>query len=161
MQQIDIRSVLIVDNYELMTVFMQALHDNELMLHDKTALWPDIADSYMRHIITMQEECEGVCLIAYVDGMPVGFIFGYLEEQDDSRIEINVGKELYVSDGYVAPQFRRMGLYRRLNDVLEAHYLATGVKRILRFTLENNINMRRFLEGQGYKVSRVLYEKWV
>lgn len=156
-----LQSVVIAENYALIEGFMKGLHENEHILNNKTALWSEIAENYMRHVIAMQEECEGICIVAFVDGAPAGFIFGYLEEPDDSRIEVYAGKELYVSDGYVAPQYRRMGVYRQLNAKLEELYLQNGVKRIQRFTLENNIKMRRFLESQGYRVSRVLYEKWV
>ncbi len=155
------QSVEIAENYAVIAGFMQGLHENEHLLNDKTAFWSEIAESYMRHVIAMQEECDGICLVAFVDDVPAGFIFGYMEEPDDSRIEIYTGKELYVSDGYVSPQYRRMGLYRQLNDNLEALFINRGVKRIQRFTLENNTKMRNFLESQGYIVSRVLYEKWV
>ena len=156
-----IRDIRIKDNYDLISQFMHGLHINEHGLFDKTAAWPTIEGSYMRHVITTQEENEGLCLVAYVNEVPVGFIFGYVEEQDDSRIEIHEGKELYVSDGFVTEEYRRMGIYRLLNDKLEEHYVGQGIKRIIRFTLFNNVGMRKFLESEGYAVTRLMYEKWL
>ncbi len=161
MNEIVIRPVLIKNEYGLISNMMARLHANEQLLNPNTAPWPDVESSYMRHVIDMQQECAGVCLVAYVGDVAAGFIFGYMEEQDDSRIEVDTGDMLYVSDGYVYDAYRRMGIYRKLNDALEQHYTAGGARRITRFTLANNVAMQRFLESEGYKVTRLLYEKWL
>ncbi|MFI5195695.1 MAG: GNAT family N-acetyltransferase [Chitinophagales bacterium] len=157
----EIIPVKITDHYEVISGMMHKLHLHEQVLFNKTAEWVDIEAGYMRHITKMQDECEGLFLMAYVDKVPAGFIFGYLDEQDDSRIEIHEGKELYISDGYVAKEFRSHGIYHKLNDQLEQHFIAKGIKRIIRFTLINNTPMRRFLEREEYMVTRLLYEKWL
>jgi ribosomal protein S18 acetylase RimI-like enzyme len=82
-------------------------------------------------------------------------------DQDDSRIEVYEGKELYVSDGYIAEEFRRQGIYHKLNKQLEQTYIDKGVLRITRFTHIQNTRMRQLLEEEGYFVTRLLYEKWV
>jgi len=161
MNEIVIRPVLIKNEFGLISNMMAGLHANEQLLNPNTAPWPDVESSYMRHVIETQQECAGVCLVAYVGDVAAGFIFGYLEEQDDSRIEIDTGDMLYVSDGYVYDTYRRMGIYRKLNEALEQHYTAGGGRRITRFTLTNNVAMQRFLESEGYKVTRLLYEKWL
>jgi ribosomal protein S18 acetylase RimI-like enzyme len=158
---LEIRAIRIADNYGLMNDMMRKLHDHEYILFDKTASWDDIEVSYMRHVIEKQEDSEGLCLVAYVDNEPAGFMFGYAEEQDDSRIEIYKGKELYVSDGFVDEKFRRQGIYKKLNEELEKHFIAKGIKRIVRFTRVNNNRMKGFLENEGYEVTRLLYEKWL
>jgi len=156
-----IEPIIISEHYGVISRMMHELHIHEHSLFDKTAQWPDIETSYMRHVMTMQEQSEGLCLMAYVNNEPVGFIFGYVEEQDDSRIEIHEGKELYVSDGYVKEEHRRLGIYRLLNAALEQHYINKGIKRIIRFTLVNNTGMRQFLDSEDYSVTRLLYEKWL
>ncbi len=161
MSMIMIKPVVINDEYGLIAEMMAGLHENERLLNDKTAPWAEIETSYMRHVIEMQQDCDGLCLVAYEDEMPAGFIFGYLEEQDDSRIESYTGAELYVSDGFVKLQFRRKGIYKLLNDRLEQHFIADGVRRIIRFTMVNNAAMRALLEEEGYKATRLLYEKWL
>ena len=158
---LEIKPVVIADHYQVIAGMMQELHKNEHSLFDKTAIWTDIEAGYMRHVIQMQQENDGCCLIAYVDNNAAGFIFGYIEEQDDSRIEIYEGKELYVSDGYIANKYRRLGIYHKLNEELELYYIEKGVRRITRFTLVRNAGMRALLEKQGYDVTRLLYEKWL
>ena len=161
MKNTEIREIDIKSNYDLIAGFMRQLHEHERQLFDKTAAWHDIEEGYMRHIMEMQKECEGVCLVAYTEGNAAGFIFGYVQEQDDSRIEVYEGKELYVSDGYIEEAYRRMGIYKQLNDQLEQHFISMGVRRITRFTLVNNVRMRQLLEDEGYSVTRLLFEKWV
>lgn len=140
---------------------MQELHLSELDFFHKTAAWKDIEANYMQHVISTQEENDGTCLLAYADGVPAGFIFAYTEEADESRIEDYTGDTLYVSDGYVAPDFRRMGIYRQLNDVLEKIYLEKGIRRMVRYTLSNNYRMQQFLASQHYEPVRIVYEKWL
>ncbi len=157
----EIKEVSINEYRSVISAFMQGLHQSEHDFFDKTALWPDIEKDYLHHLISMQEECDGTCLIAYIDSIAAGFIFGYVEEQDESRIEIYTGKELYVSDGYVLPQYRRQGIYKKMNELLEQKYIAKGVKRITRFTLVNNDRMKSFLAKSGYNATRILFEKWL
>jgi ribosomal protein S18 acetylase RimI-like enzyme len=158
---IEIKPISIKENYALISDLMRGLHENERMLFDKTANWDDIEESYMKHVIEMQEDSDGTFLMAYYNGKPAGFIFGYLDEQDDSNIEDYTGLELYVSDGFVLPEYRRQGLYKKMNDLLEKIYIEKGVRKMTRFTSVNNKPMQNFLEGLGYTPTRFLYEKWL
>ena len=158
---LEIKPVRIAEHYAEISAMMLELHKHEHSLFDKTAAWSEIEDSYMKHIIKMQDECEGTCLIAYINNVPSGFIFGYVEDQDDSRIEVYLGKELYVSDGYVAKEARGNKVYTTLNQELERIYIEKGIRRICRYTLVNNTRMRMFLEKEEYMVTRFLYEKWL
>jgi GNAT superfamily N-acetyltransferase len=158
---ITISEVTIREHLPEIDVLMAGLHQSERELFDKTAPWPEIRANYLEHLIEMQEAYEGTCLIAYTEGKAIGFIFGYVEEQDNSRIEVYTGRELYISDGYVQPAYRRKGVYTRLNAAIEKKYVDAGVKRITRFTLVNNEPMKQFMADQGYQVTRVLFEKWL
>ena len=157
----EIRSVRISEHYDSISDMMRGLHESEKELFNKTDDWDSISDNYMQHVINTQENYNGTCLVAYIDGRAAGFIFGYEEEDDESRIEAYEGKDLYVSDGYVKPEYRRLGIYRELNEKLEAIYIQQGVRRILRFTLSSNRRMQAFLERENYQPVRLLYEKWL
>ena len=158
---ITITPIQVKEHYEIMNQLLHELHISEKAFFPQTAVWNSISVQYMRHITEMQEDCDGTCLIAYVDGIPAGFIFAYIEEPDDSRIETYTGDTLYVSDGFVQEKFRRQGIYRRLNEELEIIYLAKGVRRIVRYTLTNNERMQQFLAAQQYTAVRLVYEKWI
>jgi len=158
---LEIKAISIAAHYDEISAMMRELHKHEHSLFDKTAAWKDIETGYMRHVIHMQENSDGRCLVAYINDTAIGFIFGYIEEQDDSRIEVYEGKELYVSDGYMAEAYRRQGIYRQLNKELEAWYIKKGVKRITRYTQIKNTCMQQLLGKEGYITTRVLYEKWL
>lgn len=161
MSKVTIKPVIIKDYYSTISEMMDGLHANERSLNKRTAQWKEIESNYMQHITDMQEEQGGLMLIAYVGNKPAGFIFGYTEEDDDSRIEESTGNLLYVSDGYVYPEYRKKGIYKLLNQHLEQHFVSQGIKRICRYTLINNHDMQRFLERAGYATTRLLYEKWL
>ena len=158
---ISIKKVIIKEQYDLLETMMKELQASEQRMNNRSAAWEDIRENYMHYLISAQEENEGTCLLAKAEERPAGFLFGYLEEQDDSRIEIYKEKELYISDGFVYPMFRRMGIYQQLNDQMEHIYIAKGIRRITRFTMVTNDPMNGFLQKQGYQATRLLYEKWL
>ena len=161
MEDIKIKEVSISEQRASVSLLMQGLQESEQGFFNKSASWYEIETSYLRHLITMQEENDGTCLVAYHNNAAVGFIFGYIEEPDDSRIEIATGKELYISDGYVLPSYRKKGIYKKLNEWIERKYIQQGVRRITRFTLVNNEPMKSFLSNRGYSPTRILFEKWL
>lgn len=161
MEDIKIKEVSIREQRAAVSLLMQGLQQSEQAFFDKSASWHEIETGYLRHLITMQEENEGTCLVAYYNDAAVGFIFGYIEEPDDSRIEIDTGNELYISDGYVLPSYRKKGIYKKMNELMERKYIQQGVKRITRFTLVNNEPMKNFLSNNGYMPTRILFEKWL
>ena len=158
---ITITPITISENYNLIASLMEQLQASEQSMHNKSAPWIEIKSDYMQHLITMQQEQEGTCLLAYADGVLAGFMVAYTDEEDESRIEFKVGKILYISDGFVYLVFRRLGIYKQLNIAMEQLYTAKGIRRILRYTLFTNSRMRHFLESEGYQPVRVLYEKWL
>lgn len=160
-QIVTIVPINIRDHYVIIDGMMRDLHVSEKELFNMTDDWDVIGSNYMKHLMESQEECEGTFLMAYVNEDPAGFTFGYIEEEGEERIEAYEGKDLYVSDGYIKPEYRRLGLYRQLNDELERIYITKGVRRMLRFTLTSNTRMQRFLEREGYTAVRLLYEKWL
>jgi len=159
--KLDLKRINIRDHYEVISAMMRGLHESEQELFNKTDDWDSIESGYMKHVIEMQETANGTCLLALAEEQPAGFIFGYEDEEGESRIEAYEGKDLYVSDGFVYPQFRRLGIYQQINEALEQIYIDQGVRRILRFTLSSNTRMQRFLEAQHYQPVRLLYEKWL
>ncbi|MFY0254746.1 GNAT family N-acetyltransferase [Chitinophaga sp. 30R24] len=158
---ITITPIRIREHYVLVSELMRLLHLSEKAFFPKTADWDSIATNYMQHVIDMQETCDGVCLLATVNNQPAGFLFAYLEEADESRIEDYSGDTLYVSDGYVHAEYRRQGIYRMMNEALEKIYIQKGIRRIVRYTLTNNYRMQQFLATQNYVPVRLVYEKWL
>lgn len=156
-----IRKISIKENPAIADELVGELHLSEKEMNPHTADWPQIRENYLRFMAECEEENDGSFLIAEKDRKAIGFIFGYLEEKDDSNFELGDADDLYVSEGYVKPEFRKHGIYTALNEAFEEMYKSYSIRRIYRFTLCSNTTMQSWLSKQGYRPVRMVYEKWL
>lgn len=158
---IRIRPLDIMTEQVAAATLLAALHQSERRLNQHTALWSDIQYQYLDYVKECIHECDGLFLVAETGGQLIGFIFGYIETQDDSNFETGDGDDLYVAEGFVTPAYRRQGIYTLLNQAFEQHYRSFNLRRIFRYTLVNNEPMQSWLQVQGYQPIRIVYEKWL
>jgi len=156
-----IRKIKITENLPIVDKLVGELHVSEKELNSKTADWSTIRDNYLRFMAECEKDNDGTFLIAEIDGKAIGFLFGYVEEKDDSNFELGDADDLYVSEGYVKQEYRKQGIYSALNKAFEEAYRNHNIRKISRFTLCNNHTMQSWLSGQGYQPVRLLYEKWL
>lgn len=156
-----IRKIAIKENLSIVDELVGELHLSEKEMNPNTADWPPIRENYLRFMSECEEENDGTFLIAETEGKVIGFIFGYIDEKDDSNFELGNADDLYVSEGYVKPEYRKLGIYSALNKAFEEAYVNQNIRRIYRFTLCNNNTMQSWLSKQGYKPVRLVYEKWL
>lgn len=156
-----IKKIKISDHLPIVDELVGELHVSEKEMNDKTADWSQIRENYLNFMAECEEENEGSFLIAEMDGKAIGFLFGYIEEKDDSNFELGEGNDLYVSEGYVKKEYRKQGIYSALNKAFEAMYSHQNIRKIYRFTLCNNDTMQQWLASQGYRPVRLVYEKWL
>ncbi|WP_300597593.1 GNAT family N-acetyltransferase [Niabella sp.] len=158
---VTIRTIHFTDERSIADALLRELHDSEKSLNDRTADWDAIRERYLNFVKECLDENHGRFLVAEMDGRAIGFIFGYIEERDDSDFETGKGEDLYVSEGYVKKEYRKQGIYTRLNQAFEAEYRSFNIRRVYRYTLVNNTVMQSWLQQQGYKPIRLVYEKWL
>lgn len=156
-----IKKINIAENLPIVDELVGELHVSEKEMNDKTAEWSQIRDRYLQFMTECEDENDGTFLIAEIDGKAIGFLFGYIDEKDDSNFELGDGDDLYVSEGYVKKEYRKQGIYSALNKAFENSYSDYSIRKIYRFTLCNNDTMQRWLASQGYRPVRVVYEKWL
>lgn len=156
-----IKKIKIKDNLSIVDELVGELHISEKEMNNNTADWNQIRDNYLRFMIECEEENDGTFLIAETNGKAIGFLFGYIDEKDDSNFELGDGDDLYVSEGYVKKEYRKQGIYSSLNKSFEETYSDYKIRKIYRFTLCNNDTMQRWLASQGYRPVRLVYEKWL
>jgi ribosomal protein S18 acetylase RimI-like enzyme len=156
-----IRKIKISDHLSIVDELVGELHVSEKEMNEKTADWSKIRKHYLRFMTDCEEENDGTFLIADVNGKAVGFLFGYIDEKDDSNFELGDADDLYVSEGYVKQEYRKLGIYSALNKAFEETYKDYNIRKIYRFTLCNNYTMQSWLDKQGYQPMRLLYEKWL
>ncbi|AZB10158.1 GNAT family N-acetyltransferase [Chryseobacterium sp. G0162] len=156
-----IKKIKITENLPIVDELVGELHISEKEMNNNTADWSQIRDNYLRFMAECEEENKGTFLIAETDGKAIGFLFGYVDEKDDSNFELGEGDDLYVSEGYVKKEYRKQGIYSALNKAFEEIYSDHTIRKIYRFTLCNNDTMQRWLASQGYRPVRIVYEKWL
>lgn len=156
-----IKKIKIAENIAIVDELVGELHVSEKSMNDKTADWSLIRENYLRFMSECEEENDGTFLIAEIDGKAIGFIFGYIDEKDDSNFELGDADDLYISEGYVKQEFRKHGIYSALNKAFEETYKDYNIRKIYRYTLCNNNTMQKWLGNQGYQPVRLVYEKWL
>jgi GNAT superfamily N-acetyltransferase len=104
-----IKKIKIAENLPIVDELVGELHVSEKEMNDKTADWSQIRENYLRFMAECEEENDGTFLIAEIDGKAIGFLFGYIDEKDDSNFELGEGDDLYVSEGYVKKEYRKQG----------------------------------------------------
>ncbi len=156
-----IKKIKISENLAIADELLGELHVSEKEMNEKTADWSLIRENYLRFISDCEEENDGTFLIAEIDGKAIGFIFGYIDEKDDSNFELGDADDLYISEGYVKKKFRKHGIYSALNQAFEEAYKDYNIRKIYRYTLCNNHTMQSWLDKQGYRPVRIVYEKWL
>ena len=161
MMNYSIKKIKISEHLPIVDELVGELHISEKEMNDKTADWPHIRDHYLNFMMECEEENDGTFLIASIDEKPVGFLFGYIDEKDDSNFELGDADDLYVSEGYIKQEYRKQGIYSALNKAFEETYKEYNIRKIYRYTLCNNEIMQRWLAHQGYQPVRLVYEKWL
>lgn len=156
----NIKKIKILENLAIVDELVGELHISEKEMNEKTADWSLIRENYLRFMSDCEDENHGTFLIAEIDGRAIGFIFGYIDEKDDSNFELGDADDLYVSEGYVKKEFRKNGIYSVLNKTFEEAYKDYNIRKIYRYTLFNNRTMQSWLHKQGYRPVRIVYEKW-
>lgn len=156
-----IKKIKITENLPIVDELVGELHVSEKEMNDKTADWSQIRNNYLKFMAECEDENDGTFLIAEADGRAIGFLFGYIDEKDDSNFELGDADDLYVSEGYVKKEYRKQGIYSALNKAFEESYSDYNIRKIYRYTLCNNDTMQRWLASQGYTPVRLVYEKWL
>ena len=155
-----VRKIAIADNLPVIEPLMDALHESERTMNPHTSQWDSIREKYIRYMLDVERENHAAFVVAEKGKEVVGFIFGYVEEPDESDFEEGEGLDLYVSEGYVKENYRKQGIYTALNLFLEEYYKSFPFRRIYRYTLLKNTTMQQWLDSQGYQPVRMVYEKW-
>ncbi|WP_300690919.1 GNAT family N-acetyltransferase [Chryseobacterium sp.] len=156
-----IKKIKIAEHLPIVDELVGELHISEKEMNDKTADWSQIRENYLRFMTECEDENEGSFFIAEIEGRAIGFLFGYIDEKDDSNFELGDANDLYVSEGYVKKEYRKQGIYSALNKAFEEAYSNHNIRKIFRYTLCNNETMQRWLASQGYRPVRLVYEKWL
>ena len=137
---------------------IELLQEYERELHDTRLPGAEIAESYLRWIASRAAE-SGAMLVAETGGGFVGFVAGWIE-QDDAIAETRDSNRFgYVSDICVLPGWRGRRIATRLLEAMEQRLAGFGISRLRINALANNMSARVSYERAGFGPYEVMYEK--
>lgn len=135
------------------------LQDYEVALHDSRLPGEAVAESYLSLVEAEAAAKEGAILIADADGGPVGFVAGWVEQDDVLAETADSNRHGYVSDIYVIPGARGRRIAGALLAALERHLSGRGLARLRICALAANASALRAYDAFGFAPYEVVLEK--
>ncbi len=135
------------------------LQETERALTDTKRPGQEIAAAYLADILKSTKEKQGVIFVAHAEGKVAGFISCWVLHEDNITETVTYG---YISDTCVMPEYRRLGIYKALNLLVEKHFAQfPEVSRIRICVLNDNEPALLAYEKTGYKKFEIILEKKV
>ncbi len=120
-----------------------------------------IAVPYAHHVCSRTAMDGGILLMACMSDAPVGFISAWPDRDDDPLIEPSAREHAVISDVFVLPNWRRMGVAQQLLLQTEQHFRQRGIARLRIGAASLNSPASSFYSGSGFKPSEIVYEKTI
>ncbi|HUJ88524.1 MAG TPA: GNAT family N-acetyltransferase [Burkholderiales bacterium] len=148
------------DRTRLVT-FVAALQDLERTLHAGRAEGRRIAAAHLVHLQRAARERGGRVLVAARGDERLGFLVGWVEEEEPGSHHVRPGERRYgvVTELYVAPGARARGIAVALLEEAARHFGALGLARLRVRTLAANQAALRFYRALGYAPYELTLER--
>jgi ribosomal protein S18 acetylase RimI-like enzyme len=135
------------------------LQEYERALHDTRRSGGEIAEAYFREIEARSAR-YGALLVAEVDGAFIGFVCGWIEQNDEVAETEDSNRFGYVSDICVLPEWRGRRVAGALLHAIERRLAAFGgISRLRLNVLAGNAPARASYKRAGFSAYEVRYEK--
>lgn len=136
------------------------LQEFERSLADTRRPGSEIAEPYFEQIRHEVAEKSGAWYVAKVDGVFAGHISCWVEHDDQVAETVASNIYGYISDAYVRPEFRGMGVFPALNAKVEEFFRGQkGIELVRLNTLALNARAIRAYEKAGYAPEEVILVK--
>ena len=148
---VEIRDMRAADRPALVR-FMAALNDFEVTLSADRAPGAEMAEGHVDFLLEEVARRGGFTLIAETDTQIAGFLLAYINGVDDGDIHLRqpFRKTGEVSDLFVDPAFRRLGLAQTMIGEAERRFRKMGLTRMeIRF-LDANTAAERTYRAAGF-----------
>jgi ribosomal protein S18 acetylase RimI-like enzyme len=107
--------------------------------------------AYARWMLRKAAERNGVVLMARAGDRTIGFICGWIREDDKLLVKPEALSHAYVSDLFVAADWRRHGVAHMLLARFEAEMAARGCRRVQIGSRGANAGALRCYEDFGFR----------
>jgi ribosomal protein S18 acetylase RimI-like enzyme len=142
-----------------LVAFAEAIQDFERETNPNLHPGEVIARAYTAWMTGEVKANGGIILIARDDQTPAGFVCAWPAIDDDQLVKPEARAHAYVSDLYVAPQYRRQGLASSLLEAAEAEMAGRGCTRLRICAKASNQAALGCYAGFGFIPYEVILEK--
>lgn len=119
-----------------------------------------IAEPYFRQLQREIQEKSGVIFVAQAANKVVGFIACWIEHDNNVAETTDSTTFGYISDAWVAAQFRNQGIFKQLNSQAEKYLAGFHEVKLIRIgVLANNIPALMAYQKTGYKPEEITLMK--
>jgi GNAT superfamily N-acetyltransferase len=136
---------------DVLESYMAGLQEFERRLHPSRRPGEDMARPHLRYLLELVEAHQGICLIGEQDGVPVGFLLGYVDQIGGHYLEEAYGTAGHVSDLYIEEDARGSGVLDALLAAAEAHFTALGLSQMTLSYVEGNDGAARAYDKRGFQ----------
>jgi ribosomal protein S18 acetylase RimI-like enzyme len=144
------------DDFPAVVAFIAMTQEYERAVMPNRRMGGLVAVPYAKFLL---HKPERVVLMACLSGAPIGYIAAYPESDPDELIEPDTRPHMFVSDLFVLPNWRRMGVAARLVEALENEFRQRSMARIRICGVASNEAALGFYKKAGFNPYEVVYEK--
>ncbi len=132
--------------------FMAALNDFEVTLSPDRAAGAEMAEGHVTFLLEEVSRRGGFTLIAEADAQVAGFLLAYVSTIDEgaTHLRAQYRKTGEVSDLFVDPAFRRLGLAQTMIGEAERRFREMGLSRMEIHFLDANTPAERTYRAAGF-----------
>lgn len=156
--RIDIDSFQPTD-FEIIRGFVESIQEYERALVPELKPGSEIGTGYTKRLIAAIAERQGIILVAKIEGVAVGFVCAWVDEDNDPLLRDEARKHAYVSDIFVDGKCRRQGIARLLLQAVEMEMYRRGCERTRICTKATNLPALKCYEAYGYQSYEIILSK--
>jgi ribosomal protein S18 acetylase RimI-like enzyme len=135
--------------------FIHELQKAERAMHESRLPGDEVAELCYARLLDQGAEI----LVAEMAGEPVGFVAGWLDEDDDPLQTDEWRRHGYISDIFVAPSWRRRGIGRSLLQAMSARLQGKGARRLRICALAANQTAIDAFRRFGFAPFEITFDK--
>lgn len=134
-------------------------HERDMQGGDNRSHGGKMAPAYATELLNMVEGRSGCLLIADIGSNPVGFIGAYMMTDPDPSLNDAARVHGYIRDLFVLPNWRRMGVARKLVDAAESHFRKNGLRHLRIAGPAQNSSMANLCKGEKFTPYSIVYDR--
>ncbi len=154
---IRVRPAAVADRAFLLAAIIE-LQEHERHLHDTRRPGTEIAVAQLA-LIEARAAGQGAILVAELEGAPVGFVAGWVEQEEVAAETAESNRFGLIADICVLEPHRCQRIAAPLLEAMEAHLAAAGVTWLRINVLAANAPARAAYARAGYVPYEILHEK--